>query len=179
MAWRRPGDKPLSEPMMVSIPTQICVTRPQWVDAGDLIWFTVTSTSIMTCHFTEGPGEIAKQFQYIYASIHQYMDLGLNSIRQKVSNTLCCDDWRRWVAVRFITTFIIKKVSSQNGKKNDRDLAIPDALLNYLCKSLALMNHSLMQKDDPIIWKCFDGMEFVDWQWDFSPSANKYQLRQH
>ena len=30
-AWRRPGDKPLSEPMMVSLPTHICVTRPQWV----------------------------------------------------------------------------------------------------------------------------------------------------
>ena len=32
MAWRRPGDKPLSEPMMVKIPTHVCVTRPQWVD---------------------------------------------------------------------------------------------------------------------------------------------------
>ena len=31
MAWRRPGDKPLSEPMVVSLPTHICVTRPQWV----------------------------------------------------------------------------------------------------------------------------------------------------
>ena len=31
MAWRRPGDKPLSEPMMVSLLTHICVTRPQWV----------------------------------------------------------------------------------------------------------------------------------------------------
>ena len=31
MAWRRSGDKPLSEPMMVSSPTHICVTRPQWV----------------------------------------------------------------------------------------------------------------------------------------------------
>ena len=30
MAWRRPGDKPLSEPMMVRLPTHICVTRPQW-----------------------------------------------------------------------------------------------------------------------------------------------------
>ena len=28
MAWRRPGDKPLSEPMMVSLPTHICITRP-------------------------------------------------------------------------------------------------------------------------------------------------------
>ena len=31
MAWRRPGDKPLSGPMMVRLPTHICVTRPQWV----------------------------------------------------------------------------------------------------------------------------------------------------
>ena len=31
MAWCRPGNKPLSEPMMDSLPTHICVTRPQWV----------------------------------------------------------------------------------------------------------------------------------------------------
>ena len=31
MAWRWPGDKPLTEPMVVSFPTHICVTRPQWV----------------------------------------------------------------------------------------------------------------------------------------------------
>ena len=31
MAWCRPGDKPLSEPMMVSSLTHICVTRPQWL----------------------------------------------------------------------------------------------------------------------------------------------------
>ena len=31
MAWRLPGDKPLTEPMMVNLLTQICVTRPQWV----------------------------------------------------------------------------------------------------------------------------------------------------
>ena len=29
MAWRRQGDKPLSEPVMVSLPTHICVIRPQ------------------------------------------------------------------------------------------------------------------------------------------------------
>ena len=29
MAWRQPGDTPLSEPMMVSLLTHICVTRPQ------------------------------------------------------------------------------------------------------------------------------------------------------
>ena len=34
MAWRRPGYKPLSEPMMVNLLTHICVTRPQWVNGG-------------------------------------------------------------------------------------------------------------------------------------------------
>ena len=29
MAWCRPGDKPLSEPMMIIPLTHICVTRPQ------------------------------------------------------------------------------------------------------------------------------------------------------
>ena len=32
MAWRQPGSKLLSEPMMVSLPMHICVTRPQWVN---------------------------------------------------------------------------------------------------------------------------------------------------
>ena len=32
MDWRQPGDKPLSEPMMLSLLTHICLTRPQWVN---------------------------------------------------------------------------------------------------------------------------------------------------
>ena len=32
MAWRRPGDKQLSEPVMVTLPTHICVTLPEWVN---------------------------------------------------------------------------------------------------------------------------------------------------
>ena len=37
MAWCRSGNKPLSEPMMVCLPTHICVTRPQWLnDFGDI-----------------------------------------------------------------------------------------------------------------------------------------------
>ena len=33
MSWCRPGDKPLSEAMVVRLPTHICVTRPQWVES--------------------------------------------------------------------------------------------------------------------------------------------------
>ena len=32
MAWRRPGDKPLFEPVVVSLLTHIWVTQPQWVN---------------------------------------------------------------------------------------------------------------------------------------------------
>ena len=40
MASRRPGDKPLSWPMMVKLPTHIRVTRPQWVKLKQCIWCT-------------------------------------------------------------------------------------------------------------------------------------------
>ena len=53
MAWRRPGDKPLSTPMMVSLPTHICVTRPQWVN-----WITNsrwTQTRIKAYKFVSTP----------------------------------------------------------------------------------------------------------------------------
>ena len=32
MDQRRPGDKPLSEPLMISSPTHICIPRPHWVN---------------------------------------------------------------------------------------------------------------------------------------------------
>ena len=48
MACRRPGDKPLSETMMVSLPTRICVTRPQW---GNGCVFNETSIfGLINCH---------------------------------------------------------------------------------------------------------------------------------
>ena len=40
MAWRRHGDKPLSEPIMDSLPKHICVTQSQWVKSICLFWQT-------------------------------------------------------------------------------------------------------------------------------------------
>ena len=34
MVWRRPVNKPLSEPMVVSLLTHICAIRPQWLNWG-------------------------------------------------------------------------------------------------------------------------------------------------
>ena len=46
MAWHRPGDKPLSEPILVSL----CVTRPQWVNTvgTDVVALWVSRSSTTT-----------------------------------------------------------------------------------------------------------------------------------
>ena len=36
ITWRRAGDEPLTEPMMICLLTHICVTRPQWVKDCDV-----------------------------------------------------------------------------------------------------------------------------------------------
>ena len=46
MARRRPGDKPLSESMMVSLLTHICATWPQWINALSRNWFTMLANNI-------------------------------------------------------------------------------------------------------------------------------------
>ena len=45
MTWRRPGDKPLSEPMGASSLTHICVSRPRWVKAWE------TNSGVSLLHF--------------------------------------------------------------------------------------------------------------------------------
>ena len=43
MAWCQPGNKPLSESMMVSLPTHICPTRPQWVYVISVVYFIIVN----------------------------------------------------------------------------------------------------------------------------------------
>ena len=49
MAWRRPGDKTLSEPVMVSLLTHICLTRPQWVKCHR--WTQTGSSLLPEAHY--------------------------------------------------------------------------------------------------------------------------------
>ena len=64
-AWRWPGDKPLSEPMMGRLPTHICVTRPQWVNNA-FLWhstesnFTATDWAIIPFEFENYAFKISK-----------------------------------------------------------------------------------------------------------------------
>ena len=63
MAWRRPGDKPLSEPMMIRSPIHVCVTRPKWVKQISKISWTWKKQSLRN------------QFSYKHAIMFQNISL--------------------------------------------------------------------------------------------------------
>ena len=64
MAWRWPGDKPLSEPMMVRSLMHICITWPQWVNISSLnsIWY----SSYIMPDFYLGKQKPNQKFCYIF-----------------------------------------------------------------------------------------------------------------
>ena len=54
MAWRRSGDNPLSEPVMVRLLRHICVTRPQWMNQwwlGSVIHICIISAQFVNSKF--------------------------------------------------------------------------------------------------------------------------------
>ena len=59
MAWRRLGDKPLLEPMMASLPTHICVSRPQWI-----IVLTTNMFILILHHFKQWLQDLAVAQQF-------------------------------------------------------------------------------------------------------------------
>ena len=122
MAWRCPGDKPLSEPMMVNLPTHMCITRPQWVNTciGILsenktkqnlethlglktVMMTSSNANIFRvtghlCGEFTGPGEFPAQ-RPVTRSFGVFFDLRLDKRLSKQSwgwwfETLSCPLWR-------------------------------------------------------------------------------------
>ena len=72
MAWRRPGDKPLSESMMVNLLTYICITRPQWINNTSW-WITRLFVNMCEC-------DAKKWHLHIYHSfIFKYIITGHNN----------------------------------------------------------------------------------------------------
>ena len=61
MAWRWPGDKPLSEPIMVSLLMHICITQSQRVNS-------------------QAPGRLGSNFKNTFSG---------NMLQIKLMNTLC------------------------------------------------------------------------------------------
>ena len=53
MAWCRPGNKPLSEPMMDNLPMHICGTLPQWVNQYSINWTSWTLNNTLRREFNQ------------------------------------------------------------------------------------------------------------------------------
>ena len=62
MAWHQLGDKPLSEPVVVSLLTHICVTRPQWVKLNQVC-------VIYAYHNHAKNASFCFEFAYLYVAI--------------------------------------------------------------------------------------------------------------
>ena len=91
MAWRRSGDKPLSEPMMVSLPTHISVTRPQWVKCQGVNTMWPEQNGL---YFT---ADIFKCISVIYWEFNDYfnrkpMMSWRHDLNEKTSIRLYCED---------------------------------------------------------------------------------------
>ena len=83
MTWRRPGNKPLSGPMMVRLPTHICVTRPQWVNSvvsSDAIWRSRTWSTLveMACCLT-ALSHYLNQYWFIVRGVSWHLARGIST----------------------------------------------------------------------------------------------------
>ena len=74
MAWRRPGDKPLSEPMLIFVPTHICVTRPQGVKLIRAGWRVPWCTRVSVVMITHGTILMIDIYIYI-CSLLSFVDI--------------------------------------------------------------------------------------------------------
>ena len=70
--WRRPGDKLLSEPMMVKSRMRICVTRPHWVNSTENVCWQSRSSS---------------------ASVNERLNLGQHDRGQRIQSGVTCIVW--------------------------------------------------------------------------------------
>ena len=80
MAWCCPGDKPLSDPMMIILLAHICVTWPKWVNSlgpGDAMWQRIWSTlvQVMACCLM-APSNCLNQFWLIINEILWHSPVG-------------------------------------------------------------------------------------------------------
>ena len=106
MAWRRPGDKPLSEPMMVRLPTHICVTRPRRVN-------TLRSKQIAhgISKFIGVNNDFVKVHCFFQWPYKKQGSIGVNS--ELMTWSACSFPPHQWCEmIRFLTAFLVNWVNS-------------------------------------------------------------------
>ena len=91
MAWHRPGDKPLSEQMMVSLLTHICVTRPQWVNP-DIVSHHRKQGIYQNGIFSQWPSpRVTHAYEHWILRTFKYSHLNQIHIFQRICQIFCVD----------------------------------------------------------------------------------------
>ena len=105
MVWRPPGDKPLSETMMVSLLTHICFTRPQ------CYWVCRITASLSST-------KINRKYHFIFAQIH--------SVSQGFKESVILHNRGNRQCIRFALTMHVNKfVSLKFDSAQDRFIIMP------------------------------------------------------
>ena len=98
MTWRRPGDKPLFEAMMVISPTHICVTRPQWVN--NRCNYVYIPWSQINCASKRGPILILTDRHSIRGGTEYALAIDeFNTLRPRQNGRHFPDDSFKWIFV--------------------------------------------------------------------------------
>ena len=109
MAWRRPGHKPLSEPVVVNLLTHICITRLQWVNKiltlKQFLHYWSLMQGIVTCSC------IALMYSLLLAWISYWTNIQVPcDYRLQWSQTFCSDSQLQVRSFRVIFVRLIFKV---------------------------------------------------------------------
>ena len=109
MAWRRPGDKPLSEPMMIISLTHICVTRPQWVNSNfskDRCTIPMDMTVVFGLHKFRLQGTIDHHGPSMYSS-HYTASINYckNILLQRHKNYRVWNYWYKNLSTAYLVMF--------------------------------------------------------------------------
>ena len=88
MAWRRPGDKPLSEPMVARLLMHICVTWPQWVNLFNSQYHDFWCSGSLCREVISSLSYMMKDFNYLcHVNVDQWhkMKIHVNVSSEKFS----------------------------------------------------------------------------------------------
>ena len=77
IAWRRPSDEPLSEPMMVDLQMHVSVTRSQWVKQNYSM-LPVALLNLYQCPPSKHMRKRDKILSYIHLKLHEKHKINVN-----------------------------------------------------------------------------------------------------
>ena len=89
MAWRWPGNKPLSEPMAVRLPSHICISWPQWVNLKSRQLICLLHSFQLTNRFEIYVQKFHRATQEQGMENREYMRIDFKIIRRGISCLYC------------------------------------------------------------------------------------------